>query len=75
MACCSRATSTLPASVLYYEQQENYSYDIEHAKKLLEEAGYGGKTVDLRLVVTPGQDDAGRGVAGLCIPVGFQYFH
>ena len=65
------ATSTLPASVLYYEQQENYTYDIEHAKALLEEAGYGGKVIDLRLVVTPGQDTLAEALQACASQSGF----
>ena len=34
------ATSVAPASILYYEEQTPYDYDLEKAKSLMEEAGY-----------------------------------
>ena len=46
------ATSTLPSGVDYKIDVDSYEYDPEHAKQLMEEAGYGGG-FDLRIVVTP----------------------
>ena len=38
---CSPATSTLPAGCDYKIDTEPYTYDPDHARELLEEAGYG----------------------------------
>lgn len=46
------ATSTLPSGVDYKIDVDSYEYDPEHAKQLMEEAGYGNG-FDLRIVVTP----------------------
>ncbi len=46
------ATSALPQGVDYKIDVEDYEYNPEHAKELLEEAGYGNG-FDLKIVVTP----------------------
>jgi peptide/nickel transport system substrate-binding protein len=45
------ATSILPSTVNFYEEQEGYTVDLDRAKELMAEAGYGDG-LDLTLVIT-----------------------
>ena len=64
-----KATSMLPASVKFYEEQEPYTVDIDRAKALMEEAGYGDG-LDLKLVITQDNQTVAEAIQGCLAQIG-----
>ncbi len=63
------ATSILPATVKFYEEQEAYTVDVDRAKSLMEEAGYGSG-FDLKVVVTPDNQTVAEAIQGCLSQIG-----
>lgn len=63
------ASSMLPATVNFYEEQTPYTVDIETAKSLMEEAGYGDG-LTLRLVITADNQTVAEALQGCLQQIG-----
>ncbi len=63
------ATSILPASVNFYEEQEGYTVDIDRANQLMEEAGYGDG-LEITLVITSDNQVVAEAIQGCLQQIG-----